>query len=237
MPTGWAQLVVQDTSVVDDMFSSLISPIALDSLVDLVRDGGPIPGCWTDGGRLIRSTTLFIWNPCSIGRFTGRCCTTGRSQTPHSIVQLIVRLARHWVCIVPYLGEADRSGGFFFVATNPHLRIVDNLSGCAYRCKIYRESDFAPTLGQYGLPLHHQRFLEWVGAPESTRLLGRDPSDWIRSLSRVQSIPATCLVVFVIMLCFISVVWGEGLVASGGSSLQFLWFSLVVPLRGAGSVN
>ena len=44
--------------------------------------------------------------------------------------------------------------------------------------------------GQFGLPLHHPRFLEWVGAPESARLLSRDPNTWIRSLSRLQTIYA-----------------------------------------------
>ena len=51
-----------------------------------------------------------------------------------------------------------------------------------------------------------------------------------------------CLVVFVIILCFISVVFGGWSTASGGvgggvSFLQFLWFSRVVPLRGAASVK
>ena len=32
--------------------------------------------------------------------------------------------------------------------------------------------------------VHHLRFLEWVGAPESARLLDCGPGAWIRSLSR-----------------------------------------------------
>ena len=43
---------------------------------------------------------------------------------------------------------------------------------------------------EFGLPLHHTRFLEWVGAPESARLLDRGPAAWIRSLSRAQSVDA-----------------------------------------------
>ena len=53
----------------------------------------------------------------------------------------------------------------------------------------YRDLDFASP--QFGLPLHHPRFLEWVGAPESARLLDRDPDAWIWLLSRVQTIDAT----------------------------------------------
>ena len=64
-----------------------------------------------------------------------------------------------------------------FVAANPHPRIGNDMGGCAYRFTTYRESDFADNDGQFGLPLHHPRFLEWVGAPEFARLLGRDPSE------------------------------------------------------------
>ena len=43
--------------------------------------------------------------------------------------------------------------------------------GFAFRCTTHRISDFACPSTEFGLPLHHPRFLEWVGAPESTRLL------------------------------------------------------------------
>ena len=31
----------------------------------------------------------------------------------------------------------------------------------------------------YGLQLHHPRFLEFIGAPESARLLNQSPSFWV----------------------------------------------------------
>ena len=71
-----------------------------------------------------------------------------------------------------------------FVATNPHPWIGNDIGDCAYWFTTYRESDFAYRDGQFGLPFHHPRFLEWVGASESARLLGRNPSEWIRSLFR-----------------------------------------------------
>ena len=67
----------------------------------------------------------------------------------------------------------------------PTLGLGATWGGCAYRFTTYRESDFADHDGQFGLPLHHPRFL---GAPEYVRLLGRNPSEWIRSLSRWQTI-------------------------------------------------
>ena len=56
--------------------------------------------------------------------------------------------------------------------------------GCAFRIITYRPSDYAQPFGKYGLPLHHPRFREWIGAPESSRLLDKGPSVWLRSLSR-----------------------------------------------------
>ena len=62
--------------------------------------------------------------------------------------------------------------------------------GCAFRNTTYRSADYAQPSGKYGLPLHHPRFLEWIGAPESARLLDRGPSEWLHSLSREQAIDA-----------------------------------------------
>ena len=77
-----------------------------------------------------------------------------------------------------------------FEAQIPHPRIGDSAGGCAFRCTTLRISDFAPASGEFGLPLHHPRFLEWIGAQESTRLLDRGPDAWFRSLSHTQSIDA-----------------------------------------------
>ena len=62
--------------------------------------------------------------------------------------------------------------------------------GCAFRNTTHKSSDFAQPSGKYGLPLHHPRFLECIGAPESARLLDKGPSAWMYSLSREQAIDA-----------------------------------------------
>ena len=36
---------------------------------------------------------------------------------------------------------------------------------------MYRASDYASPSGEFGIPLNHPRFLEWVGVPESAGLL------------------------------------------------------------------
>ena len=40
------------------------------------------------------------------------------------------------------------------------------------------------------MQVHHPQYLEWVGAVESARLLGCAPSEWIRSLTRLQTLNA-----------------------------------------------
>ena len=37
--------------------------------------------------------------------------------------------------------------------------------GCAFRNTTYRVSDYAEPTGDYGLLLHHPRFVEWIGVP------------------------------------------------------------------------
>ena len=62
--------------------------------------------------------------------------------------------------------------------------------GYAFRNTTHKSSAFAQPSGKYGLLLHHPRFLEWIGAPESARLLDKDPNAWMHSLSREQAIEA-----------------------------------------------
>ena len=42
----------------------------------------------------------------------------------------------------------------------------------------------------YGLQLHHPRFLEYVGAPESARLLTRTPGHWVQTMDREDAVAA-----------------------------------------------
>ena len=50
--------------------------------------------------------------------------------------------------------------------------------GCAFRT------------GEFGVPMHHPRFLEWIGLPESASLLEMGPGMWLHSLSRDQAMDA-----------------------------------------------
>ena len=75
-----------------------------------------------------------------------------------------------------------------FNAVTPHPRIGDKQGGCPYRFTSYRDNDYLFNDGLFGVQVNHPQFLEWVGAPESARLLGRAPGEWIRSLNQTQTL-------------------------------------------------
>ena len=100
----------------------------------------------------------------------------------------------------PHVGESDADGGhsglpdlsregpFDVHQDRPHSgaspRILDGMQGCQFRMTSYDEDhsgpDFTPA---YGVQLHDPRLLEYVGAPESARLLGRSPEYWLHHSS------------------------------------------------------
>ena len=53
--------------------------------------------------------------------------------------------------------------------------VLNSLPGCPYRMTSYDRAETADVDPAYGLQLHHPRFLEYVGAPESAQLLTRPP--------------------------------------------------------------
>ena len=65
----------------------------------------------------------------------------------------------------------------------PPLTPVD-LPVCRYRMTSYESTEVEDVDPAYGLQLHHPRFLEFVGAPESACLPTRTPSHWVATLDR-----------------------------------------------------
>ena len=70
-------------------------------------------------------------------------------------------------------------------------QVLDNLPGCQYRITSYDDdadrSDLNPA---YGLHLHDPWLLEYVGAPESARLLSRALAYWMHHMGRDWAISA-----------------------------------------------
>ena len=69
--------------------------------------------------------------------------------------------------------------------------LVDTgLPGCPYQITSYTGSAVADTNPAYGMQLHHPRFLEFIGAPESARLLYRSPTFWIQLMGEEDAVVA-----------------------------------------------
>ena len=70
-------------------------------------------------------------------------------------------------------------------------RVLDNMRGCQYRMTSYDQDsdgpDFSPA---YGVQLHDLRLLEYVGAPESARLLSHSPKYWLHHLGHEKTLRA-----------------------------------------------
>ena len=81
-----------------------------------------------------------------------------------------------------------REGPFLAEKSSSSLRLFG--AGCALRNTTYRASVYASPSGEFGIPLNHPRFLEWVGVPESAGLLEMGPGRWLNMLSRDQAMNA-----------------------------------------------
>ena len=69
--------------------------------------------------------------------------------------------------------------------------VMDSMAGCQYRMTSYEErinsSDMDPS---YGIHMHDPRVIEYMGAPESARLMGRTPEYWLQHMGRERTIQA-----------------------------------------------
>ena len=70
-------------------------------------------------------------------------------------------------------------------------QVLDSLPGCQYRMTSYDDDADRSDLNlAYGLHLHDPRLLEYVGAPESARLLSRTPEYWMHHWGRDRAMSA-----------------------------------------------
>ena len=69
--------------------------------------------------------------------------------------------------------------------------VLDSMAGCQYRMTSYKDltnrDDLDPS---YGIHLHDPRMMEYMGAPESARLLGRTPEYWLEHMGRERTVQA-----------------------------------------------
>ena len=69
--------------------------------------------------------------------------------------------------------------------------VSDSMSGCQYIMTSYEERTNCDDLDpSYGIHLHDPRMMEYMGAPESARLLGRTPEYWLEHMGRERTVQA-----------------------------------------------
>ena len=95
----------------------------------------------------------------------------------------------------PDITDRPREGPFYFhhnrqrSATSPQL--LQETQGCLFRMTSYDvESDRPNFSPEQGVQLNDPRFLEYVGAPESARLMSRSPEYWVHHMGRENALSA-----------------------------------------------
>ena len=69
--------------------------------------------------------------------------------------------------------------------------VLNSMPGCQFRMTSYGEQDSRGDLDPaYGIHLHDPRMMEYMGAPESARLLGRSPEYWLEHMGRDRAVAA-----------------------------------------------
>ena len=81
-----------------------------------------------------------------------------------------------------------REGPFLAERSPESIRSLG--AGCAFRNTSYRCSDYDTPLGEFGLPVHHLWFLEWIGVLQSACLLEMGAGRWVDHLSRDGAVAA-----------------------------------------------
>ena len=88
-----------------------------------------------------------------------------------------------WSSDTPRITDISREGPFDAYASPMDKEdsplVTTGLPGCPYRITSYTGPAVADTNPAFGLQLHHPHFLEFIGAPESARLLYHSPSFWV----------------------------------------------------------
>ena len=69
--------------------------------------------------------------------------------------------------------------------------VLNSMLGCQFRMTSYDDRDNRDDLDPaYGIHLHDPRMMEYMGAPESARLLGRSPEYWLEHMGRDRAVNA-----------------------------------------------
>ena len=110
----------------------------------------------------------------------------------------------------PFDAHHDRQGS----TTSPQL--LQKIQGCLFRMTSYDAESDGPNFSlEHGVQLTDPRFLEYVGAPESARLMSRSPEYWVHHMGVENALSAA-----------LQLQHGAGLVLSNVQVLQQLVTSM-----------
>ena len=99
-----------------------------------------------------------------------------------------------WSSDTPRTVDISREGSFDAYAclmdTADSPLVTTGLPGCPYRITSYTGTAVADTNPAFGMQLYHPWFLEFIGAPESARLLYHSPTFWVDRLGEEDAMAA-----------------------------------------------
>ena len=119
--------------------------------------------------------------------------------TGQSSVQTVLALGasarpEQWSNGMGRMQDSTREGPFDAFAspmdTEDSPLVTTGLLGCPYRITSYNGPALSDMNSAFGLQLHHPRFLEFISAPESARLLYHSPSFWVDRLGEERAMAA-----------------------------------------------
>ena len=129
------------------------------------------------------TTTLPVYNiprDCGIG--------VDQSAVPTVYASGVSPDSIPWSTAEDIIRDIAREGPFDAGATPMDTEdsplISASMPGCPFRMTSYTGPALVDADTRYGLQLHHPRFLEFIGAPESARLLNQSPSFWVDRLGQ-----------------------------------------------------
>ena len=135
------------------------------------------------------TTTLPVYNiprDCSVG--------VDQSSVPTIYASGVTPDSIPWSTAEEIIRDIAREGPFdpdtTPMDTEDSPLINASMPGCPFRMTSYTGPATTDADTSYGLQLHHPRFLEFIGAPESARLLNQSPSFWVDRLGQDSAMAA-----------------------------------------------
>ena len=125
---------------------------------------------------------------------SGLALLPGQSSVQTILASAVSSRPDGWSTGVTQTYDVSREGPFDAYCspmdTGDSPLVATGLPGCPYRITLYTGPAVADTNPAYGMQLHNPRFLEFIGAPESARLLYRSLAFWVQRMGEEGAVAA-----------------------------------------------